>query len=69
VTRQSPPVGAVLLGYICGVFLMQDNDNKFVAVDDEIRLSMTKVDIESLDEVFYHGLLRLLTFPRFCGQG
>ena len=65
-TRQSPSVGNVLLGYVCGVFLRHDNDHKFVAVDDEIRQTMAKMDLASLDEFFHHELLRL--YPR-VGEG
>jgi hypothetical protein len=54
------------LGYICGVFLRHDNDHKFVGVDDEIRLGMAKMDIESLNEIFYQQLLR--TYPS-VGEG
>ena len=61
-TKQSPSCGDTLLGYICGVFLRQDNDHKFVAVDDEIRQSMKTVDLASLDETYYHELLKL--YPR-----
>ena len=66
VTRQSPRVGSVLLGYICGVFLRHDNDNKFVAVDDAIGLGIAKVDIECLDEIFHQQLLQI--YPRI-GEG
>jgi len=61
-TRQSPSVGSILVGHICGVFLRQDNDHKFVAIDDEIRDTMTTADLSSLDKVFYDELLRL--YPR-----
>ena len=68
VTRQAPSVGSVLLGYICGVFLRHDHDNKFIAVDDEIRRTMVKMDIAALDDVDYQGLLRL--YPRVgAGEG
>jgi len=65
-TRQSPSCGDILLGHICGVFLRQDDDHKFVAVDDEIRQSMKTADLASLDEAYYHELLRL--YPRI-GEG
>jgi hypothetical protein len=66
VTRQSPSVGDIPLGYICGVFLRHDDDNKFVAVDDKIRSSMAKIDIAFLDKIFFQELLRL--YPR-VGEG
>jgi inorganic pyrophosphatase len=61
-TNVFPTVGEVLPGHVCRVFLRQDNDHKFVAVDDEIRRSMTTADLPSLDKVFYDELLRL--YPR-----
>jgi hypothetical protein len=61
-TRQFPSFGNILVGYICGVFLRQDNDHKFIAIDDEIRRNMTKADLPFLDKVFYDELLRL--YPR-----
>lgn len=67
-TRRSPSVGEVLLGHICGVFLRNDHDHKFVAVDDEIRGEMGKADISALDRVFYDELIRL--YPRIDeGEG
>ena len=65
-TRQSVPVGKVLLGTICGVFLRHDNDHKFVAVDDEIGRSMAKMDLSSLDETLVNELRGL--YPRI-GEG
>ena len=61
-TRQPASCGDILLGHICGVFLRQDDDHKFVAVDDEIRQSMKTADLASLEEACYHELLQL--FPR-----
>ena len=61
-TKLFPAVGEILVGYICGVFLRQDNDHKFVAVDDQIRRTMTATDLSSLDRAFYDELLRL--YPR-----
>ena len=61
-TNQSPTFGDNLVGYICGVFIRQDNDNKFVAVDDEIRNSMTTADLSCLGKDLYDELLRL--YPR-----
>ncbi len=67
-TRQSPACGDILLGHICGVFLRQDHDHKFVAVDDEIRQSMKTMDLASLDKSYYHELLQL--YPRiYEGEG
>ena len=66
VTRQSPALGDILVGSICGVFLRHDNDNKFIAVDEEIGRSMPKMDIGSLDEIFYREVLQL--YPR-VGEG
>ncbi len=65
-TKQSPDAGQILLGYICGVFLRQDNDHKFVAVDDEIMHAMIQVDLPFVGEVFHHELLKL--YPR-VGEG
>jgi inorganic pyrophosphatase len=61
-TNQFPAPGEILLGHICGVFLRQDNDHKFVAADDDIRRNMTTADLASLDKAFYDELLRL--YPR-----
>jgi hypothetical protein len=61
-TNQFPAVGEILVGHICGVFLRQDTDHKFVAVDTEIRHNMTTADLSSLDNVFYEELVRL--YPR-----
>lgn len=61
-TKQFPAVGEILIGHICGVFLRQDNDHKFVAADDAIRRSMTSADLLSLDKALYDELLRL--YPR-----
>jgi inorganic pyrophosphatase len=61
-TNQFPAVGEILVGHICGVFLRQDNDHKFVAVDDGIRRNMTTADLSSLDKAFYEELVRL--YPR-----
>jgi inorganic pyrophosphatase len=61
-TRQPSFCGEIHLGHICGVFLRQDNDHKFVAVDDDIRRSMKTADLTSLDEVYYQDLLHI--FPR-----
>ena len=65
-TEQSPSCGDVLLGHICGVFLRQDNDHKFAAVDNEIRQGMKTADLASLDEVYTRELLQL--FPKI-GKG
>lgn len=61
-TRQFPSCGDILLGYICGVFLRQDDDHKFVAVDEEIRQGMAVADLASLDFAHHDELLRL--YPR-----
>jgi hypothetical protein len=65
-TTQSPAIGDILLGTICGVFLRHDQDHKFVAIDDEISRSMAKMDIECLDAIYYQELLRM--YPRI-GEG
>jgi hypothetical protein len=49
-----------------GVFLRQDNDHKFVAVDEAIWRGMKTADISALDEVYYHELLQL--YP-LIGEG
>ena len=67
-TRQSPSFGHVLVGFICGVFLRQDTDHKFIAVDDEIRQNMKTADLTYLDKALYDELLRL--YPRIDeGEG
>lgn len=65
-TNQFPSCGDIVLGHVCGVFLREDNDNKFLAVDDEIRQSMSAPDIKFLDKSYYEELLRL--YPRI-GDG
>lgn len=65
-TKQYPTFGDILVGHICGVFLRQDDDHKFVAVDDEIQQSMQAIDLASLDEAYTQEILRL--FPRI-GEG
>ena len=67
-TKQFPVPGEILLGYICGVFLRQDRDHKFVAVDDDIRRSITTADLSALENALYDELLRL--YPRIDeGEG
>ena len=67
-TKLFPAAGEIVVGHICGVFLRQDHDHKFVAVDDEIRRSMTTADVLSLDRALYEELLRL--YPRIeTGEG
>ena len=61
-TTHTPTCGDVLVGHICGVFIRQDHDHKFVAVDDEIRNNMVTADISSLRNDLYDELLRL--YPR-----
>jgi inorganic pyrophosphatase len=61
-TKQFPTVGEILLGHICGVFLRQDNDHKFVAIDDPMRQNMTTVDLSALNQGLLDELLRL--YPR-----
>ena len=66
VTGQSPSLGDILTGYICGVFLRKDNDHKFVAVDEEIKHTMAAADLMCLSDARYRELLRL--YPR-VGEG
>ena len=67
-TTHFPALGEILLGHICGVFLRQDNDHKFVAVDDEIRENMKALDLSSLEKALHAELLRL--YPRIDeGEG
>lgn len=61
-TSHSPSVGEILEGHICGVFLHQSSDHKFIAVDNEIRRTMATADLASLDEVLHDELVRL--YPR-----
>ena len=57
-----------MVGHICGVFLRNDNDHKFIAVDDEIRSSMEAADLPFLKEEFYDQLIKL--YPRIDeGEG
>ena len=65
-TKQYPSCGDIVLGHVCGVFLRQDNDNKFLAVDDEIRKSMSAPDLTFLEKTYYDELLRL--YPK-VGEG
>lgn len=67
-TNLTPSVGDILAGHICGVFIRQDHDHKFVSVDDEIRNSMATADLSSLRDDLYNELLRL--YPRIDeGEG
>ncbi len=67
-TNQSPSFGDILAGYICGVFIRQNNDHKFIAVDDEIRSVMVTADLSSLQTNLYDEMLRL--YPRIDdGEG
>ena len=67
-TNHTPSFGDILIGHICGAFIRQDNDHKFVAVDDEIRNSMALADLSSLSKDLYDELLRL--YPRIDeGEG
>jgi hypothetical protein len=67
-TRQSPAVGEILAGYICGVFLRRDHDHKFVAVDHEIRRNLATADLQALEQALYDELLCL--YPRlYEGEG
>lgn len=61
-TRFFPSCGDILTGYVCGVFLRQNFDHKFVAVDDEIRQDMTSADLAFLDTAHYNELQKL--YPR-----
>jgi inorganic pyrophosphatase len=65
-TGQFLPAGAIVQGHVCGVFLRQDNDHKFIAVDDERRQNMPCADLACLDELSRQDLLRL--YPRI-GEG
>jgi inorganic pyrophosphatase len=67
-TMQSLVPGTVLLGYVCGVFLRLDGDNKFVAVDDAIASGMDHMDLDCLDEAWQQDLRKL--YPRVVtGEG
>ena len=67
-TNQSPSFGDILVGHICGVFIRQDNDHKFVAVDDEIGNSMTTADLSCLKKDLFDELIR--QYPRIDeGEG
>lgn len=61
-TNQSPSFGDILTGHVCGVFIRQNNDHKFIAVDDEIRNTMVSADLPCLRKDLYDELLRL--YPR-----
>lgn len=67
-TVQFPAFGDILEGYICGVFIRKDRDNKFAAVDGEIRKKMASADLSCLSRNLYEELLRL--YPRMDeGEG
>lgn len=67
-TNRSPSFGDILEGHICGVFIRQDNDHKFIAVDDEIRSVMVTADLPSLRKNLYDEMLQL--YPRIDeGEG
>jgi hypothetical protein len=61
-TNQSPTFGDILAGHVCGVFTRQNDDHKFIAVDNEIRNIMVAADLPSLRKDLYDELLRL--YPR-----
>ena len=65
-TNHTSSFGDILVGHICGIFIRQDNDHKFVAVDDEIRNNMATANLASLRKDQYDELLRL--YPRI-GEG
>jgi inorganic pyrophosphatase len=58
-TKQDPQPGDVLLGYVCGVFYRRDGDHKFVALDAELRSTVPRADLASLDKTTYDELMRL----------
>jgi inorganic pyrophosphatase len=63
-TKQNPHTGDILLGYICGVFFRRDDDHKFVAMDAELRRTVTTADLTALDKATYNELMRL--YPDVC---
>jgi inorganic pyrophosphatase len=68
VTDRNPRAGDILEGYICGVFVRQDGDYKFVAIDVELRDKVSTVDIFALDKVTYENLIAV--YPRVSeGEG
>ena len=58
-TTQNPQPGDILLGYICGAFYRRDGDHKFVALDAELRNTVARADLASLDNTTYDELMRL----------
>lgn len=65
-TDQNPRPGEVLEGYICGVFFRRDGDYKFVAMDAELRHTVSAPDLSALDEETYKNLTGL--YPEI-GEG
>jgi inorganic pyrophosphatase len=55
-TDRNPRPGDVLEGYICGVFFRRDGDYKFVALDVELRHTVSVPDLSALDEETYKNL-------------
>ena len=61
-TDRPAACGEIRLGHVCGVFLRQDGDHKFVAVDDELRRNMRTADLACLSDEQLQALRRL--YPR-----
>ena len=58
-TRQNPPAGEVLLGYVCGVFYRRDGDHKLLAIDTEWNNTVSKASLSHLDKSTYEELMNL----------
>lgn len=58
ITEKNLGPGDVIHGFICGVFLRNDGDHKFVAVDDEIIVDLQKQDIRFLSKEIKENLFQ-----------
>jgi inorganic pyrophosphatase len=72
-TRQSPQPGEVVQGHVCGMFKHQSGDHKFVAVDDEMRHTLSSVTLTALSRSLFEELICLYPLVRngegwFCAE-
>ena len=58
--------GDVLEGYICGVFVRRDGDHKFVALDVDLRHTVSSPDLSAVDKAVYENLISV--YPE-VGEG
>ena len=59
ITQLNLQPGDVVLGYVSGVFLRNDNDHKFVALDEIHKAEIAQVDIAALNIETYKELTAL----------